>query len=86
MTFVVVYLLRARQFVVVPEIWVFDLNNAKLKNKGCNSNQNFLVYCSFRNGEANLDSEPNFNAQLTTTHNGTMDACLICRVNKFYGK
>lgn len=85
MTFVVVYLLRARQFVIVPENWVSDLNNAKLKNKGCNSNQDFLVYCSFRNDEAILDNEPNFSAQLTATYNGTVDACFICRVKKIFG-
>lgn len=44
MSFVVVYLIRAREFVVVPDNWVQELNSAKLKNYGTNSNQNFLVF------------------------------------------
>lgn len=40
-SFVVVYLIGARELAVVPDIWVQDLNNAKLKNNGKNSNLDF---------------------------------------------
>lgn len=86
-SYVVVYLLRARDFVVVPEDWVLELNTAKLKNNGRNSNQDFLVFCSFIDYEPILNKRPNFNATLTSAFNGTVDqACFICRVKKFFGK
>lgn len=86
MTFVVVYLIRAREFIVVPDQWVYDLNTAKLKNNGKNSNQDFLVYCSFNNGEPNFAEKPNFNAPLDFRFTGTIDACFLCRIKKFFGK
>lgn len=87
MTFVVVYLLRAREFVVVPETWVLELNSAKLKNNGRNSNQDFLVYCSFQNGEPILATQPNFNTDLEYQFDGNIaEACYICRVKNFFGK
>lgn len=86
MTFVVVYLVRAREFVVVPDSWVLDLNTAKLKNNGCNSNQDFMVYVSLKDGEANIEIEPNFNSPLASRLEATIEACFICRVKKFFGK
>lgn len=83
MSFVVVYLIGARDFVVVPENWVFDLNTAKLKNHGRNSNQDFLVY--FINGEK--IGEPNFNAPIATNlKDASNGACFLCRVKKFFGR
>lgn len=87
MTFVVVYLIGAREFVVVPENWVQDLNGAKLKNYGTNSNQNFLVFWAASNGKANLLATANFNASLELKyHASTEGACYICRIKKFFGK
>lgn len=85
MTFAVVYLLRAQEFVIVHDVYVQDLNTAKLKNNGCNSNQDFLVFVSLENGEL-TDNEPDFNAMLMYTYHPTINACYICRVKKFFGR
>lgn len=86
--YVAVYLKRPKQYIIVPENWIYDLNNAKLKNYGRNCNQDFLVFWSATNGMANLDTPPNFNAMLshayeTTTEDGF---CYIGRVLRFFGK
>lgn len=86
MTFVVVYLVRARELIVVPDFWVLELNTAKLKNNGRNSNQDFMVYVSLKDGKANVENEPNFNAPLASRLNSTIDACFICRVKRFFGE
>lgn len=86
MTFVVIYLIRAREIVGVPENWIQDLNNAKLKNYGVNSNQNFLAFWSANNGEANLNVQPNFIATLDYEYHATVvEACYFCRILKFCG-
>lgn len=87
MTFVVIYLIGAREIIVVPDKWVFDLNTAKLKNNGRNSNQNFLAYCSFVDGEPELAKEPNFDVPIFGEFNINMgEACFLCRVKKFFGE
>lgn len=86
-SFVVVYLVDAKRNVIVPENWVQDLNNAKLKNLGKNSNQIFLMFWSSTNDEANWDKEPNFGAPLVKDYCPTHDGvCFICKVKKFFGK
>lgn len=87
MSFVVVYLIRAREFVVVPENWVLELNTAKLKNYGTNSNQNFLVFWSATCGTPNLRASVDFNATLNFQYRATTNGvCYICRIKKFFGK
>lgn len=60
MTFVVVHLVDAKRVVVVPENWIQDLNNAKLKNIGKNSNQNFLLFWAGTNNEPNVQKKTRF--------------------------
>lgn len=87
MTFVVVYLVDAKRVVVVPENWIQDLNNAKLKNIGKNSNQNFLLFWAGTNNEPNVQKKPNFGARLVNEYFPThIGVCYICRVKKFFGK
>lgn len=87
MSFVVVYLLRCCEHVIVPERWVQDLNNAKLKNNGKNSNQNFLIFWSGINGDPNIIRDPNFNANLDSKYHATVDeVCYLGRVKKIFGK
>lgn len=87
MSFVLVYLLRSREHLIVPEGWVQDLSNAKLKNHGANSNQDFLVFWSANNGTPNIHRNPNFNANLDWEYHATVDeVCYICRVKIFFGK
>lgn len=87
MTFVVVYLIRARQYAIVPDEWVYDLNTAKLKNNGRNSNQDYMVFCSFTNWKPNLTKKPNFDAKLEEAFDGSVnEARYLCRIEKFFGK
>lgn len=44
--FVVVYLSVPKKLTVVPEEFIFDLNQKKLKNNGCNRNQVQRIYFS----------------------------------------
>lgn len=85
--FVVIYLIRARIIVVVPESWVQDLNNARLKNRGVNSNQNFLVFWAGINGGADLARKPNFNAPFDSVFDASAHGiCYLCRILKFFGE
>lgn len=88
MSYVVVYLKRAKRLIIVKENFIQDLSNAKLKNYGRNCNQNFLVFWSATNHVANWDAEPNFNAPLFDVYEETTDAgiCYISRIVKFFGK
>lgn len=88
MSYVVVYLKRAKQFVIVKENFIQDLSNAKLKNYGRNSNQDFLVFWSATNHVADWALEPNLNAPLSDVYEETTDAgvCYIGRIVKFFGK
>lgn len=87
MSFVVAYLIRAREFVVVPDAWIQDLNTAKLKNYGKNSNQDFLLFWSGIDGKPNMMQEANFNAAIMTDYHGTIDeACYLVRIKKFFGE
>lgn len=87
MSYVVVYLKRAQRIVIVKENFVQDLSNAKLKNNGRNSNQDFLIYWSANNNVANWSSVPNFNSMLSDVYEETTGGvCYIGRILKFFGK
>lgn len=86
MSFVVVFLKYSKQYVVVPEDWIQDLNNAKLKNNGRNSNQDFLLFWSGTNHIPNIGKIPDFSAEKTPIFHSTHDGvCYTCRIKKFFG-
>lgn len=83
MSFVVALFIEAREIVILPENWIKDLNTAKLKNNGCNSNQNFRAYYRIEGLE---NKDPNFNAPLLTSMKDLRDeGCFLCRIKKFFG-
>lgn len=87
MSFIAVYLTRAERFLVICENWVQDLLNAKLKNNGRNSNQNFLIFWSATDGVANLNVQTNFNAPLSSHYEDTIhEICYLGRIIKFFGE
>lgn len=87
MTFVVVYLIGAREFVAIPEEWVLDLSSANLKNYGTNSVHNFRTFWSAIAGKANLATKPNFALPLAAMYQPTtIGVCYTCRIKKFFGK
>lgn len=94
--FVTVFLVNAREYTVIPEKFVYDLNKMNLFNFGLNSNQNRLIYFSKNLFEA-LESggsmqeneiEPNFSLPPSVDYplkNGVMETCFIARLKKFWG-
>lgn len=73
--FVVVFLSGPKKLTVVPENFIFDLNERKLKNLGVNSNQRYRIYFSkgwFQNqiNGVNLEHEfiPNFRLPATNVY------------------
>lgn len=86
MSFVVVFASQVREFLVVPDYWVMELNSAKLKNYGANRNQDFLVFWSALNDQPILDAVIDFNAVRSVEYVPTVEkTCYICRVKKFFG-
>lgn len=95
MAYVLVYLVHARKNTIVPEKFVYSLNDVKLKNNGVNQNQDHRIYFSqalfdlMKNGEAPIDMQPNFSLPITKNYpleNGINETCFIGRTKKFYGE
>lgn len=89
---VVVYLQDAKRYTVVPESFIYDLNEKNLKNLGVNRNQSRLIYFSqylFENLQANenLDEqfEPNFHCPITKVY-PLPETCFIGRMICFEGE
>lgn len=88
--FVVVLIKSLKRYVVVPEEWVFDINEQSLKNNGVNRNRNVLMFWS-ENGigndnEPDHEYKPNFTLKKETVFpppDG--QGCYIVRMIHFYG-
>lgn len=70
---IVVYLHEAKQYTVVPEEFIFCLDERSLKNYGVNSNQTRLIYFSkeaYEKLEQNVKQTfaPNFNLPVTNVY------------------
>ena len=92
---VVVYLKEAGGYTVVPEQFIYQLNERTLKNIGVNRNQDRLIYFSvdvFEKLERNEVVEqyaPNFNLPVSVVYplpNEYTETCFIGRLIKFEGK
>lgn len=78
MAFAVVYLIKPKKHIVVPENFIFDRNDIKLKNYGVNSNQVF--WCE-------SDGEPNFDANESNEFPPISgEGCYKSRIWKFFGR
>lgn len=90
--FVVVYIKSANKYVVVPEKWIFDINQELLKNKGVNGNRDVLVFWSLDglvDDKPNEEFAPNFHlekAQAFPLPSGVKEACYIARLVRYFGK
>lgn len=95
--FVVVYLVDARAYTVIPKEFIYKLLEENVFNKGLNSNQNRLVYFSaelfdvLQNGvdAARGTYIPNFNLPVTQQFpppDDLQETCYIARMKKFFGK
>lgn len=87
MCFAVAYIISAKKNVCIPDEWIQDLINAKLKNRGKNSAQTFRMFWSGTNDVPNLGTKPNFRApKLSKYLPTTKGVCYLCRIRTFYGK
>lgn len=76
--------------IVIPETWIYDINEEKLKNYGVNRNQKVLIYWSTSAIDANgcpIDThQPNFLAPACGQFPPADDeACYIAYVNRYFG-
>lgn len=91
---VVVHLVKPKRRIIVPESFVFDLNEENLKNSGNNANVTYLIYWSKEalgdeKNSPNHDRLPNFNAPLSEIYppnNGLSEACYKARLIHFCSK
>lgn len=94
MLLVVVQLVKPKKRIIVPENFVYDLDEEKLKNVGKNGNVTYKVYWS----KAALGDEkyapneqliPNFNAawcEIYPPNDDLVEACYKARIITFYSK
>lgn len=92
---VVVYLSEAKNYTVVPEEFIYQLNERTLKNLGLNQNQNRLIYFSadvfekLERKKVFKTPQPNFNLEVSSAYplpNVLNETCFIGRLIKFEGK
>lgn len=93
---VVIYLMDAKRHTIVPEHFIYSLNEKNLKNRGVNSNQNRLIYFSkdcFEKLGQNVNVKqmyaPKFHLPVTKVYplpNNLVETCFIGRMYNFEGK
>lgn len=90
--FVVVYIKAAKKYVVVPENWIFDINQELLKNKGVNGNRDVLIFWSLDgivDDKPNDEYAPNFHLEKSNEYPlpaGVKEACYVARLKRYFGK
>lgn len=89
--FITAFIVSVKKNVIIPEEWVFDVNQELLKNKGVNSNRNVLIYWSKsaigNDGIPNAMHVPNFSATKSVVFPPTTDeACYLARTTHYFGE
>lgn len=91
--FVVVLIKVVKKYVVIPESWIYDVSEEKLKNNGVNRNQDVLIFWSNdaigEDERPDGEYEPNFNLEILSVHpptNGIAHGCYIGRIIRYFGK
>lgn len=84
-----IYLVKPKVNVVVPENFIFgsdeDYQKLKGKNGGVNSNQKYISYWK-NEWWTNEDNQPNFEANLSEIFPPTVDSCYECRIKQYFCK
>lgn len=89
---VIVYLVHAKEQVIIPQEWIMNLDQERLNNSGKNSTQDRRIYWSnsiTTNDNLNDASVivPNFHLPESKVFPpNTDEACYIARINRFCGK
>lgn len=93
--FVIVYLVESKAHTVIPQEFIFKLNQENLCNDGVNSNQHRLIYFSkeifdlLQNGVDPQAFVPKFYIPVTNAYplpDGVVETCFIARLKNFWGK
>lgn len=89
--FVVVFINRDETYTIVPEQWIYDLNEQKIRNYGNNPNQKDRIFYSLNgveNGIPNAEYEPNFFLPTTNVFPPSVDlieTCYYGYIQRFFG-
>lgn len=88
--FVVVFLTDVKKHIIVPEQFIFGLDEERLKNIGRNSNFQYKIFWSENaideNGVPNAEYLPNFALPKCTTFPPVDDACYVGKLKKFFSE
>lgn len=90
--FVVIFIkFPIEKYVVVPEQWIFDINEELLKNRGVNPNRDVCVFYSMHgideNNQPCAECEPDFTmAKANAFPPPNDEACYTARVVRYFGK
>lgn len=88
--FVTIFIKATKQYVAIPEEWVYGINEESLKNRGVNSNQDVLIFWSENglvNGQPDGGYDPDFSLPLSSEFppsNG--EGCYLARRVHYYGE
>lgn len=88
--FVVVYLVDAKAHIIVPEKFIFGLDEERLKNVGRNSNFQYKIFWAESaidaNGVPNAEFLPDFNLPKSTAFPPNDEACYVGKLKKFFSE
>lgn len=92
--FVVIHLLKSNKRIIIPENFIFDLCEQRLKNSGCNTNHKYLIFWSknaIGDGEnvPDIHCKPNFKAPVSSIFppaNDAIEACYEAQLRCFFSK
>lgn len=87
---IIVFLQEARKYTVVPEEFIYGLDEKSLKNNGVNSNQTRLIYFSkdvFEKLEQNVQQTftPKFDLPVTNIYPLPIELNETCFKGRLYG-
>lgn len=86
--FFVVNFTAAKQNIVVPAIFVHEMDKVfqKFMNYSCNSNQSILFYYPLNGYENAVDLVPNFQAEISNQIEEQKEFCFIGKILKYFSK
>lgn len=83
------YLVYAKRQIIIPQEWIFQLDQEILNNRGKNSNQNYRIYWSsvgILNGIPDSNILPKFDlpeSKVFPQSEEMNEACYIARIKRF---
>lgn len=91
MHFVKAFITNVNTNIIIPEKWVFDVNQVLLKNNGVNANRDVLIYWSNSavgiDGVPNVMHVPNFSTAKSVVFPPTNnEATYLARTTHYFGE